>query len=121
MGACGPLLAVIALTSRHTGFPLDFFPVLFAVPRVVGWLAHWRQVRLDHMKEAEHVTELVSVDDASRRWGEDLEAKTGVFLSLRCVGPSPDVHPVTSRSTSGPRNGTTNQLTAEGDQTRQGP
>ncbi|KAG5651938.1 hypothetical protein H0H81_006880 [Sphagnurus paluster] len=26
------------------GFPLDFFPVLFAVPRVVGWLAHWRQV-----------------------------------------------------------------------------
>ena len=28
------------------GFPLDFFPVLFAVPRVVGWLAHWRQVQL---------------------------------------------------------------------------
>jgi citrate synthase len=29
---------------RVAGFPLDFFPVLFAVPRVVGWLAHWRQV-----------------------------------------------------------------------------
>ena len=29
---------------RVPGFPLDFFPVLFAVPRVVGWLAHWRQV-----------------------------------------------------------------------------
>jgi len=28
---------------RIQGFPLDFFPVLFAVPRVVGWLAHWRQ------------------------------------------------------------------------------
>lgn len=28
------------------GFPLDFFPVLFAVPRVVGWLAHWRQMML---------------------------------------------------------------------------
>ncbi len=26
------------------GFPMDFFPVLFAVPRVVGWLAHWRQM-----------------------------------------------------------------------------
>ena len=25
------------------GFPLDFFPVLFAVPRVAGWLAHWKQ------------------------------------------------------------------------------
>lgn len=32
-------------TLAHAGFPLDFFPVLFAVPRVVGWLAHWRQVR----------------------------------------------------------------------------
>ncbi|KAI9440031.1 peroxysomal citrate synthase [Lactarius indigo] len=29
-----------------SGFPLDFFPVLFAVPRVVGWLAHWRQMML---------------------------------------------------------------------------
>lgn len=28
------------------GFPLDFFPVLFAVPRVVGWLAHWREMML---------------------------------------------------------------------------
>lgn len=25
------------------GFPTDFFPVLFAIPRVVGWLAHWRE------------------------------------------------------------------------------
>jgi len=31
-------------TYGSPGFPLDFFPVLFAVPRVVGWLAHWRQV-----------------------------------------------------------------------------
>jgi len=27
-------------------FPLDFFPVLFAVPRVTGWLAHWRQMMM---------------------------------------------------------------------------
>lgn len=32
--------------TKPSGFPLDFFPVLFAVPRVVGWLAHWRQVLL---------------------------------------------------------------------------
>lgn len=32
--------------AQPIGFPLDFFPVLFAVPRVVGWLAHWRQVCL---------------------------------------------------------------------------
>ncbi|KAF9520923.1 hypothetical protein BS47DRAFT_413252 [Hydnum rufescens UP504] len=32
------------LIYRAMGFPMDFFPVLFAVPRVVGWLAHWRQM-----------------------------------------------------------------------------
>ncbi|GAA5880503.1 hypothetical protein JCM8547_008346 [Rhodosporidiobolus lusitaniae] len=35
------------LIYRSLGFPLDFFPVLFAVPRVVGWLAHWRQMQLN--------------------------------------------------------------------------
>jgi len=25
------------------GFPTDFFPVLFAIPRVAGWLAHWNE------------------------------------------------------------------------------
>ncbi|BGP37428.1 hypothetical protein JCM10449v2_001334 [Rhodotorula kratochvilovae] len=34
------------LIYRVLGFPTDFFPVLFAVPRVVGWLAHWRQLML---------------------------------------------------------------------------
>jgi len=23
------------------GFPTDMFPVLFAIPRMAGWLAHW--------------------------------------------------------------------------------
>ena len=25
------------------GFPTDMFPVLFMIPRVVGWLAHWSE------------------------------------------------------------------------------
>lgn len=25
---------------------MDYFTVLFAIPRVVGWLAHWRQMML---------------------------------------------------------------------------
>lgn len=25
------------------GFPSDFFPVLFAIPRIAGWLAHWKE------------------------------------------------------------------------------
>jgi len=29
------------------GFPTDFFPVLFSVPRVVGWTAHWSMLDLE--------------------------------------------------------------------------
>ncbi len=25
------------------GFPMQFFTVLFAIPRVTGYLAHWRE------------------------------------------------------------------------------
>jgi citrate synthase len=31
------------LIYKAMGFPTDFFPVLFAIPRVAGWLAHWRE------------------------------------------------------------------------------
>jgi citrate synthase len=26
------------------GFPLSMFPVLFAIPRTVGWLSHWQEM-----------------------------------------------------------------------------
>jgi citrate synthase len=29
------------------GFPVDMFPVLFAIPRTVGWLAQWQEMLLD--------------------------------------------------------------------------
>ena len=29
------------------GFPVDMFPVLFAIPRTVGWLAQWEEMLLD--------------------------------------------------------------------------
>ena len=29
------------------GFPVDMFPVLFAIPRTVGWLSQWREMLLD--------------------------------------------------------------------------
>ncbi|KAJ3099155.1 hypothetical protein HDU96_010790 [Phlyctochytrium bullatum] len=28
---------------KAMGFPTDFFPVLFAIARTAGWLAHWRE------------------------------------------------------------------------------
>ncbi len=29
------------------GFPVELFPVLFAIPRTSGWLAHWLEMRDD--------------------------------------------------------------------------
>merc|ERR1711959_12835 len=31
------------LIYKAYGFPTDFFTVLFAIPRTVGWLAHWNE------------------------------------------------------------------------------
>ena len=35
------------LIYQAMGFPLDFYPVLFAIPRTVGWLAQWEEHILD--------------------------------------------------------------------------
>jgi citrate synthase len=32
------------LIYQAMGFPLEMFPVLFAIPRTVGWLAHWAEL-----------------------------------------------------------------------------
>merc|ERR1719230_1502729 len=35
------------LIYKAMGFPTDFFPVLFAIPRFAGWLAHWQEWTVD--------------------------------------------------------------------------
>lgn len=32
---------------KALGFPTDMFPILFAIPRTVGWLAHWKEFQND--------------------------------------------------------------------------
>jgi citrate synthase len=32
------------LIYQAMGFPLEMFPVLFAIPRTVGWLSHWAEM-----------------------------------------------------------------------------
>lgn len=35
------------LVYRAMGFPPQFFTVLFAIPRIAGYLAHWRETLVD--------------------------------------------------------------------------
>jgi citrate synthase len=35
------------LIYQALGFPVDMFTVLFAIPRTVGWLAHWQELLND--------------------------------------------------------------------------
>ncbi|MFQ5876179.1 MAG: citrate synthase [Acidobacteriota bacterium] len=35
------------LIYQSMGFPTEMFPVLFAIPRTVGWLAQWEEMLLD--------------------------------------------------------------------------
>jgi citrate synthase len=35
------------LIYQSIGFPVDFFPVLFAIPRASGWLAQWQEMLED--------------------------------------------------------------------------
>jgi len=82
------------LIYRAMGFPLDFFPVLFAVPRVVGWLAHWRQMMLspDGVKiwrprqiyigpKERDYTSIEERNEASRAPKKPTDAPTAVFHS----------------------------------------
>jgi citrate synthase len=35
------------LIYQSMGFPVDMFPVLFAIPRTIGWLAQWNEMIQD--------------------------------------------------------------------------
>ncbi len=40
-------LRAAGLVYRALGFPPQFFTVLFAVPRIVGYVSHWRESLVD--------------------------------------------------------------------------
>lgn len=35
------------LIYQAMGFPMEFFPVLFAIPRTAGWISHWQELLHD--------------------------------------------------------------------------
>ncbi|CAM0946048.1 unnamed protein product [Alopecurus aequalis] len=52
------------LIYRAMGFPTEFFPVLFAIPRMAGWLAHWKE----------------SLDDPDNKIMRPQQVYTGIWL-----------------------------------------
>jgi citrate synthase len=52
------------LIYRAMGFPTEFFPVLFAIPRMAGWLAHWKE----------------SLDDPDTKILRPQQVYTGIWL-----------------------------------------
>ncbi|XP_020249629.1 citrate synthase, glyoxysomal-like [Asparagus officinalis] len=52
------------LIYRAMGFPTEFFPVLFAIPRMAGYLSHWRE----------------SLDDPDMKIMRPQQVYTGVWL-----------------------------------------
>jgi citrate synthase len=51
------------LIYQAMGFPLEMFPVLFAIPRTVGWLAHWQEL-LDQDSKIARPRQLYTGPDA---------------------------------------------------------
>ncbi len=50
------------LIYQAMGFPLEMFPVLFAIPRTAGWLAHWNEM-LDQDSKIARPRQLYIGDD----------------------------------------------------------
>ncbi len=53
------------LIYQAMGFPLEMFPVLFAIPRTAGWLAHWQEM-LDQDSKIARPRQLYIGDEAAR-------------------------------------------------------
>ncbi|KAE9457572.1 hypothetical protein C3L33_10526, partial [Rhododendron williamsianum] len=72
------------LIYRAMGFPTEFFTVLFAIPRMAGYLAHWRESLDDPdtkiMRPAQcHCSLLLGLAEKFGKYGE-LRVYTGVWL-----------------------------------------
>jgi len=65
---------------RALGFPVDFFPVLFALPRAAGWLAHWRESLLDRERSIMRPRQIYTGEDCRPYKEVDEREATGAVL-----------------------------------------
>jgi len=67
---------------KAMGFPTDYFPVLFAIPRTVGWLAQWNEFLDD--KEAKIVRPFQKYIGYDERQYQDLASRPGASADIDC-------------------------------------
>jgi citrate synthase len=51
------------LIYQALGFPIEMFTVLFAIPRTVGWLAHWQELLNDPEQKISRPRQWYACDD----------------------------------------------------------
>ena len=69
---------------KAMGFPTDMFPVLFSIPRLAGWLAHWDEfvedpvnniVRPRQIYKGYRKRDFVAANARDQKVDQDLEYK----------------------------------------------
>ena len=58
-------------------FPMDMFPVLFAIPRVSGWLAQWQEMLEDPDQKISRPRQIFTSLSMVRRWSAAAVGVTG--------------------------------------------
>jgi citrate synthase len=66
---------------KAMGFPPDFYPVMFAIPRIAGWLAHWNEFIEDDEKKIVRPRQ-VYLGERNREYEIKVERDEKVHVSL---------------------------------------
>ena len=75
------------LIYQAMGFPVEMFPVLFAIPRTSGWLAQWQEMRADPEQKIARPRQLY-LGSGQRRVRRDRQARRGAAATgVMSAGP----------------------------------
>jgi len=66
---------------QSMGFPVEMFPVLFAIPRTAGWVAQWQEMLLDPEQKIARPRQLYLGHEKRDYVSQAGRAKTGVAVS----------------------------------------
>ena len=68
------------LIYQAMGFPVDMFPVLFAIPRTAGWVAQWKELLLDPEQKISRPRQIYLGENVRDyiMMGKRVDAKTSV-------------------------------------------